>query len=148
EHGGLHLFDEDAPPPELGERGGGVAVAGRLHDHQLGPAEQGGDVLGLPAGERAPPRGDAQHRQLRSTRSRRASARRSPRAVPAASFSRTVGSCSSLATTLLVTASSASRSVSVSLRPRRSTSARRTASTCSRSDDTTGATWRAVDASR
>ena len=129
EHRGLHLLDEHALAAQLPDRDVEPLVGHRLDDDELdveaglGGPEQRGHVLGLPAGQRAAARGDAERsgssrhadadpsvsRVRGRTESRSASARRSPLGVPAASLSRTVGSCSSLATMPRVSASTASR---------------------------------------
>ena len=70
EHGGLHLLGEDALAAELPDRDVEPAVALRVDDDELDldvgvdGAQQRGDVLGLPPGERAAPGGGARSMRL------------------------------------------------------------------------------------
>ncbi len=61
EHGLLHFLDEHARPTHLVDRSVGARVTRRRDDHQLDFAtEQRRHAFGLPAGEHAPARRDAQ----------------------------------------------------------------------------------------
>src|SRR3954451_10833245 len=144
EHGLLHLLDEDAGASHRVDRDVGADVTAGGDDHELHVvSEHGGDSVGLPAGQLAAARRHAQRAGHQSSSSASgsgrpnsstsASAYSAPRALPAASFMRTVGSWRSLLTMPRVSCSTVSRaagSSASSLARYRSSSAARTSSTC------------------
>ena len=104
QHRILHFLHEDPGPTDRVDRTRAIPVSLGRHDHELDCAtESRRHSLRLPSCQRTPARGDAD-RGDHSSGSRmsksdaNASEYSSPRADPAASFSRTVGSWSSLFT--------------------------------------------------
>src|SRR5688500_5529478 len=156
EHGFLHLLDEHTLATHALDRNVEASIGDGLDDHELdldghagpAPAQHLCDMLCLPPRQCAASRCDAQTRcRHRSNRSRNASARRSPRAEPAASLRRTVGRYSILPMTPCTRASTASRSFgerALNRLAKRSSSLSRISSARPCSAAMSGATSRAV----